>query len=528
MKFVKYNLTSLLLTLVLALVTINCGGGATSSTFSPPPPPPPSNLSITTSALPNWMATFAYNQTIQASGGVAPFVWTISSGSLPHGVTLAASTTNAVTVAGVPDTVETAVFSIQVKDAKNGSANQSYTVNISKLVSAQMQQVSGQAPAGVIEIQGLSAGPFNPESWQRNTLNWVPDVRIPMLAAQTTGPNQNIYAPWPLEQPNGWRLFYGGWDGTDTSNDRVYSATTPDFLSFANRTLVIDHGVFQHVNNESVQQLPDGSMHMICTVCCPGNLDKPAYFSSPDGATWNGSPEPYSAQLSDMVSIPNDSNYQGWDFNGGNVLLWDNNDWTLYYSVGVYAGIGQVYRATSSFPPTFQKTGMVLSTQNYSNDVKKFSVGGKTWYLMSLYVNENVPNPPILSYSLSNDGIQFGPEQELFAGAFPQDQFLITPAFVTRGNQILGVLYGADSTSLIQAQNAIFARWLQRKMVVTDGTGTQVAIQGGYGPDRQWIQAPLSGSLNANVSVYAEDGITPLGKGTVSLNAGQAYMLVLQ
>jgi hypothetical protein len=171
---------------------------------------------------------------------------------------------------------------------------------------------------------------------------------------------------------------------------------------------------------------------------------------------------------------------------------------------------------------------MVLSTQNYSNDVKKVLVGSKTWYLMSLYVNENVPNPPILSYSLSNDGIQFGPEQELFAGAFPQDQFLITPAFVTRGNQILGVLYGADSTSLIQAQNAIFARWLQRKMVVTDGTGTQVAIQGGYGPDRQWIQVPSSGSLNANLSVYAEDGITPLGKGTVSLNAGQAYMLVLQ
>jgi len=226
------------------------------------------------------MATFAYNQTIQASGGVAPFVWTISSGSLPHGVTLAASTTNTVTIAGVPDTVENAVFSIQVKDAKNGSANQSYSVNISKLVSAQMQQVSGQAPAGVIEIQGLSAGPFNPESWQRNTLNWVPDVRIPMLAAQTTGPNQNIYAPWPLEQPNGWRLFYGGWDGTDDFNDRVYSATTPDFLSFVNRTLVIDHGAFQHVNNESVQQLPDGSMHMISTICCPDNLDKPAYSSA--------------------------------------------------------------------------------------------------------------------------------------------------------------------------------------------------------------------------------------------------------
>jgi hypothetical protein len=160
--------------------------------------------------------------------------------------------------------------------------------------------------------------------------------------------------------------------------------------------------------------------------------------------------------------------------------------------------------------------------------VKKFQVTGKNWYLMTLYVNLNVPNPPILSYSLSNDGVQFGPEQELFAGAFPQDQFLITPALVTKGNQILGVLYGADSTSLIQAQDAIFARWLQRKVLITDGTGAQVAIQGGFGPDRQWIQSPSSGSITGNLSLYAEDGVTPLGKGTATLTAGQTYTVVLK
>ena len=525
-EILKNNVTSLLLAVVLALVAVYCGGGSTAPTHSPPPP---SNLSITTAVLPGWMATFAYSQKIQASGGVAPFSWSISSGSLPHGITLGGSTTNSVIIAGVPDTPETAIFSVQVNDAASGSANQSYVVTIGNLVSVQMQPVAGQAPAGVIEIQGLSAGAFNPAIWQENTLHWIPDVRIPMLAAQTTGPNQNIYAPWPLEQPQGWRLFYGGWDGTNDFYDRVYSATTPDFLSFNNRTLVIDHGAFQAVNNESVQQLPDGSLHMICTSLVDQNSnDKLAYFSSPDGITWNGTREPYSARLSDQVVIPNDPNYAGWDFNGGNVLLWDNNAWTLYYSVGVYGGIGQIYRAKSSAPPTFQNTGLALNTEHYSNDVKKFSVAGKNWYLMALYVNANVPNPPTLSYSLSNDGAQFGPEQELFGGAFPQDQFVITPAFVTRGNQILGVLYGADSTSLIQAQNGIFARWLQKKMVITDTTGAQVGIQGGYGPDRQWIQAPSSGSLNANLSLYAEDGVTPLAKGAVNLSAGQAYMLVLQ
>ena len=97
-------------------------------------------------------------------------------------------------------------------------------------------------------------------------------------------------------------MFYGGDDGSDTPNDRVYSVTTEDFLGFQNRGLVIDHGVFVHVNNVNVQQLPDGSMHMICTVAPdPAGLNKPAYFSSPDGIIWNGSPQPYQAQFSDIV-----------------------------------------------------------------------------------------------------------------------------------------------------------------------------------------------------------------------------------
>jgi hypothetical protein len=104
---------------------------------------------------------------------------------------------------------------------------------------AKLQEVPGQVPADTIEIQGLSAGSFNSSSWQQDKLNWVPDVRMPMLAPLTTGPFQNIYAPWPLEQATGWRLFYGGWDGSATPNDNVYSVDTNDFLSFGSRGTVI-------------------------------------------------------------------------------------------------------------------------------------------------------------------------------------------------------------------------------------------------------------------------------------------------
>jgi hypothetical protein len=432
-------------------------------------------------------------------------------------------------ITGTPDVAVTTTFTIQVTDAKSQTATQSYSIQIKSLVSAQLVPVQGQVAAGTIEIQGLSAGPFNPIEWQQNTLNWLPDVRSPMLAP-LPGAWQNIYSPWPLEQADGWRLFYGGWDGTDTPNDRVYSLTTSDFLAFGNRTLVIDHGQFQHVNNVNVTQLPDGSMHMICTVFPDqfGN-DKPAYFSSPDGIIWNGSGAPYSAQLTDMVSVQNDPLYPGYDYNGGNVLLRNNGGWTLYYSDGVYGGSGgAVYRAkTTGSPPVFQTAGSSLATQHYSNDVKKLTVGWKDWYLMALYIEEaNAPVPsPTFSYSLSNDGVQFGKEQKMFGGSSVQDQYPTAPAFVMKSNQLLGVLYGGNPIDLLNAQDSIFARWLQKKLVISDTSGAQQAILGAYGPNRQWLQT-TAGTLQGTIAVYAEDGLTPLGAGPVNLSAGTAYQLV--
>jgi hypothetical protein len=234
---------------LLTLLESGCGGGTHTA-------PPPAALSISTTSLADGMVSFPYSQTILATGGVAPFVWSVPSGSLPHNVTLASSSVSSVALSGSPDTAQTATFTIQVEDSKNQNAAQAYTTNIAPTGFVQLQAVPGQVPAGVVEIQGVAAGPFNPNYWQGNTLNWVPDVRIPMFAALTTGLWQNIYPPWALEQSTGWRMFYGGWDGTATSNDRIYSVSTPDFLSFNNRTLVIDHGDFLHVNNANVTQLP--------------------------------------------------------------------------------------------------------------------------------------------------------------------------------------------------------------------------------------------------------------------------------
>jgi hypothetical protein len=139
---------------------------------------------------------------------------------------------------------------------------------------------------------------------------------------------------------------------------------------------------------------------------------------------------------------------------------------------------------------------------------------------MLLYQEEaasgDIPSP-VLSYSTSNDGVTFGAPQTLFGGSGSQDHFVMTPALVTKGQAILGVLYGANAVDLLSS-NAIYSRWLQKQIVITDSTGAEYKPQGGYGPDRQWFQ--ISGPLTGTITIYAEDGVTPLAKGTISVNDG--------
>jgi len=513
--------------LCFVVTLAGCGGGSEVMMGPPPPSAPPQ---IVTPSVAGGMATFPYSQTIEADSGTPPFTWSVSSGVLPQNLSLGPPSGRTITISGTPTSAESETFTLEVKDSANMADSRAFTINVKALTAVQLQEVAGSAPGDSIEIQGLSAGAFNPSEWLQETLNWVPDVRAPMFASQP-GAWQNVYAPWALEQPNGWRLFYGGWDGTDTPNDRVYSGTTSDFLSFANRHLVIDHGIFQHVNNANVHQLPDGTLHMLYGYLAGGTngLDKIGYVSSQDGVTWNGVPEPYTAQVSDSVTVTNDPIYPTQDYNGGNVLLRESNSWTMYYSKGAYGqGNGNVYRATSTEPPVFNAAGTALASSLYANDVKKFTVAGQDWYVMVLYYEAlNVGEPPAgFSYSMSLDGIQFRLARDLFGGAGAEDKFPTTPSFVTQNGRILGVLYGGDRLDDLDGQNSIFARWLQKNVVLQDSMGAQYPASGSYGPDRQWFLVPASGTLQGTITIFAEDGVTPLGSGPVTLTAGKSYQFI--
>ena len=88
-------------------------------------------MAILTGALSSGVIGIAFNQTIQATGGVAPFAWKVSSGALPHSLSLNPTTTNTVTISGTPDTASQGIaFTIQVSDSAHHTATQSYTVSI--------------------------------------------------------------------------------------------------------------------------------------------------------------------------------------------------------------------------------------------------------------------------------------------------------------------------------------------------------------------------------------------------------------
>ena len=88
-------------------------------------------LSIATMSLPDGTVGTAYSQTVDSSGGTAPYTWIVSTGSLPAGLSLGGGNANSVTISGTPNAAQNAAsFTIKVTDSKNQTATQAFSVNI--------------------------------------------------------------------------------------------------------------------------------------------------------------------------------------------------------------------------------------------------------------------------------------------------------------------------------------------------------------------------------------------------------------
>jgi hypothetical protein len=92
---------------------------------------PTAALAITTTSLPSGRVNRPYTATVQATGGALPYTWTITSGFLPSGLTLGASTG---TISGTPTRAVTYSFTVSVSDSSTAklTASKALSITISR------------------------------------------------------------------------------------------------------------------------------------------------------------------------------------------------------------------------------------------------------------------------------------------------------------------------------------------------------------------------------------------------------------
>jgi hypothetical protein len=96
---------------------------------------------------------FTYSVPLTVGGGTAPYTFSISSGQLPAGLTLAASTG---TVSGSPTATGTSSFSVNVTDSKSVAGSQTFQITVSAAVSVTVTPTTATVPsAGTVSLTAL-------------------------------------------------------------------------------------------------------------------------------------------------------------------------------------------------------------------------------------------------------------------------------------------------------------------------------------------------------------------------------------
>ena len=123
-----------------------------------PPPPPPTpcpSITVSPSSLSSGATGSAYSATISASGGTSPYVFSLSAGAMPNGLTM--SSVGSIT--GTPTLVGTYTFTVRATDADNCYGETAYIISITDGIAPTVTNVTSTsadgtyAPGAAIPIQ---------------------------------------------------------------------------------------------------------------------------------------------------------------------------------------------------------------------------------------------------------------------------------------------------------------------------------------------------------------------------------------
>jgi hypothetical protein len=84
-------------------------------------------ITVSPSSLPDGVIGMDYSQIITASGGTQPYIYSVTSGALPGGLSL---NSGSGIISGTPTTAQTSTFEITATDSATCTGNRDYTVDI--------------------------------------------------------------------------------------------------------------------------------------------------------------------------------------------------------------------------------------------------------------------------------------------------------------------------------------------------------------------------------------------------------------
>ncbi|HTV50533.1 MAG TPA: putative Ig domain-containing protein, partial [Steroidobacteraceae bacterium] len=119
---------------------------------------------MSTSALPGGVVGQAYSTTLSATGGKTPYTWTVTSGTLPNGLTLGSTTG---TISGTPTATASAPVTFKVQDSS--SPQQSTTVTLTLAVVSPVGITTSSLPSALVgqaySVTLAASGGTTPYSW---------------------------------------------------------------------------------------------------------------------------------------------------------------------------------------------------------------------------------------------------------------------------------------------------------------------------------------------------------------------------